>query len=560
MLTESFIASVLDTEKATTGAANKDIGILVHEYQPLSAIRTTFKKSVTKPNCLAISISHIFAAQAEKAVIHVYNRERGNQETIVPFPEKVTSLALIGHYEGAGILALGTAGGRVLLWELCTGRLVSTPPSHLQATTCLAVDPSFNFLLTGSPDASVHVWSITTLLSFSTPSAHDPSRPSPYSPLRTLSNHRAAITALITGHSSNSANVAISASEDNTCLVWDYHAGILLHTFILPNTPLCLALDPADRAFYAGYDDGSTQLINFYSYPSLSHQIYDPDLRSTPTQPTPEDRWSLPADVASAVLSLEISYDGAMLLSGHENGKIHTWDIAKGRYATQLADISSSVTNFRMLPPQGFCVPFVPRLKMLSVVKPRYESSLTGSNMSSVERGLSETYTITAQFASAIPLLSVTNDPMKSFDHALTHSSLPSDLLDEGLAQLIMISSTTEGPSGSSGRHEDMNAEEPGIATLKAQLRHARATSMAHAEHAVALSDELLRIQDAERRKRRMKKLGRIKRMNLEEERRKRAMAAVGRKQEGAMEVDKKEAEAEEAELSSSTEELTGTD
>ena len=433
---------------------------------------------------------------------------------------------------------------------------MSTPQSHLQATTCLAIDPSFNFLLTGSPDASVHVWCITTLLSFSTPSTHDPNRPSPYSPFRTLSNHRAAITALITGHSSSSANIAISASEDNTCLVWDYRAGILLHTFILPNTPLCLALDPADRALYAGYEDGSTQLINFYNYSSLSHQIYNPSLRSTPTQPMPEDRWSLPADVASAVLSLEISYDGTALLSGHENGKIHTWDIAKGHYATQLADISFRVTNLQMLPPQGFSVSLVPRLKMLNAVKPRYESSLTGSNILSMERSLSETYTITAQFPYAIPLPSATKNYMLSFDYALAHSSLPSDLLDKGLTQLAMFASTTNGPFRSS--NQPVDAEEFQIVTLKARLRHARATSMAHAEHAVALSNELSRIQNAERRKRRMKKLGRIKRMNMKEERRKWAMAAVAREQKVAMEIDKKEAE--EAGLSSSTEELTGSD
>ncbi|MCJ1395371.1 Pre-rRNA-processing protein ipi3 [Xylographa bjoerkii] len=558
MLTESCIASVLATEKASTCAANRDVGIYIHEYQPLPAVRSTFKKSSTKPNCLAVSTSHIFAAQAEKAVIHVYNRERGNQEAVVPFSEKVSSLALIGRYDGAGILALGTEGGRVLLWELCTGRLVSTPQSHLQATTCLAVDLSFNFLLTGSPDASVHVWSISTLLSFSTLSTHDSSRPSPYSPLRTLSNHRAAITALVTGHSSSNANIAVSASEDNTCLIWDYHAGVLLHTFMLPSTPLCLVLDPADRAFYAGYDDGSTQLIDFYKRPSLSHPIQDPDFRSTPTQPPPEDRWFLPADVASAVLSLEISYDGTTLLSGHENGKIQTWDIAKGRYATQLADISSGVTNLRVLPPQGFLIPFAPRLKILNIVKPRYESSWTGSNMSSMESGVPETYTFTAQFASAIPLPSPTNDPMISFHQALTHSSFPSGLLDEGLAQLATFSSTAKSPSGSSDRHDDMDAEAPEIARLKAQLRHARAISMAHAEHGVALGDELIRIQDAERRKRRMKKLGRIKRMGMEEERRKRVMAAVGGKQERAMEADKEAVE--DAELSISTEELTGSE
>ena len=363
---------------------------------------------------------------------------------------------------------------------------------------------------------------------------------------------------MVIGHSSNSVNVAISASQDNTCLVWDYHAGILLHTFILPYTPLCLALDPADRAFYVGYDNGSTQLINFYKHLLPSHQIYDPDFRSTPTQLMSEDRWSLPLDLASAVLCLEISYDGTALLSGHENGKIHTWDIPRGRYATQLADISACVTNLRMLPPKGFAVLDSPRLKTLNVVKPRYESSVIGNNLSSIGKGLSETYTITAQFSHAIPLPSATHDPMISFDHALTHTSLPSNVLDEGLAQLVIFSSTTKDPSSISAQHEDSNAEIPRIATLEAQLRHARATSLAHAEHAVALSDELSRAQGAERRKRRMKRLGRIKRMDLEEERRKRAMATVDREQQEAMDGEKRVVG--KAKLSSSTEELTNSD
>ena len=118
MLVESFIASVLGTEHANSGDATKDVGIYVHEYQPLPALRSIFKKSRTKPNCLAVSASHVFAAQAERAVVHVYNRERGTLEAIVPFPEKITSMTLVGRYYGAGILVLGTEGGRVLLWEV----------------------------------------------------------------------------------------------------------------------------------------------------------------------------------------------------------------------------------------------------------------------------------------------------------------------------------------------------------------------------------------------------------------------------------------------------------
>ena len=65
-------------------------------------------------NALAASSTHIFAAQADKAVVHVYSRERGNQEALISFPERIHSLALIGE----GVLVLGSAEGRVILWEV----------------------------------------------------------------------------------------------------------------------------------------------------------------------------------------------------------------------------------------------------------------------------------------------------------------------------------------------------------------------------------------------------------------------------------------------------------
>lgn len=122
MLIESFVASVSTPGKATAATPVKDAGIFLHEYQPLPALRTTFKKSSTPTNCLAVSASHIFAAQTEKAVVCVYSRERGNQEATVPFPERIHSVALAGDFDGAGVLLLGTEGGRVILWEVCCVR------------------------------------------------------------------------------------------------------------------------------------------------------------------------------------------------------------------------------------------------------------------------------------------------------------------------------------------------------------------------------------------------------------------------------------------------------
>lgn len=115
MLTESFIVSTLNPEKPSNSVSP---GVHLYEFQPLLALKYTFKKSSTSTNCLAVSPSHIFAAQADKAVIHVYSRERNNQEAVVPFPENIQSIVLAGASDGAGTLILGTEGGRVILWEV----------------------------------------------------------------------------------------------------------------------------------------------------------------------------------------------------------------------------------------------------------------------------------------------------------------------------------------------------------------------------------------------------------------------------------------------------------
>ena len=119
MLTETLILSTLSSNKSASSTSSRDVGIHLHTYQPLASPQHSFKKSSTTTNCLAASSSHIFAAQAEKAVVHVYSREHGNQDAVVPFPERIRSIALAGEYEeGTGSLVMGTEGGRILVWEV----------------------------------------------------------------------------------------------------------------------------------------------------------------------------------------------------------------------------------------------------------------------------------------------------------------------------------------------------------------------------------------------------------------------------------------------------------
>ena len=63
MLIEKFVASVASPEKTVPNSVYKDAGIFIHEFQPVAGLKATFKKSSTKQNCLAITPTHIFAAQ-----------------------------------------------------------------------------------------------------------------------------------------------------------------------------------------------------------------------------------------------------------------------------------------------------------------------------------------------------------------------------------------------------------------------------------------------------------------------------------------------------------------
>ena len=114
MLSEGFITSIRAQPKSADTGIVKDVGVYVHTIQPSPSIKATFKKSSTDPNCLAVSSTHIFAAQIDKAVVHIYSRDRGNQESLVSFPERIHSLVLVDD----GVLVLGTAEGRLIIWEV----------------------------------------------------------------------------------------------------------------------------------------------------------------------------------------------------------------------------------------------------------------------------------------------------------------------------------------------------------------------------------------------------------------------------------------------------------
>ncbi|KAL5353789.1 Pre-rRNA-processing protein ipi3 [Pseudogymnoascus australis] len=335
-LSEKFITSIRAAPKTANTAIAKDIGIYMHTLHPTYTIDSAFKKSSTLPRCLAVSSTHIYAAQADKAVVHIYSRARANQEALVSFPERIHSLALLHD----GLLALGTAEGRVILWEVMTGRQVSTPTSHLQPVTCLSGDATH--LVSGSADSKLYVWSVPALLSLASSGPHEP--------LRALSNHRAGVTDVVLGHGASGTNICVSASKDNTALVWNYQTGELLRTFLLPGTPTSLALDPCDRAVYIGFENGDVQAVELFVPKAGVNSLHDAEQQSTPIQVPPTPLSGAPAGLGE-VHCLGVSYDGTALVSGHASGKIAGWESGPGKFVGELGDVNAPVTNLVMLDP-----------------------------------------------------------------------------------------------------------------------------------------------------------------------------------------------------------------
>ncbi|KAK7946671.1 uncharacterized protein PG986_010992 [Apiospora aurea] len=349
MLTEKYFASISGPPIANNTAIAKDIGIYEHTLHPSHSTTSTFKKSSVPRNSLAVSETHVFAAQDDKSTVHVYSRAKGNQESTVTFQERIRSVAFCDD-----VLVLGTAEGRVIVWEICTGRQVTTPACHVQAVTCIASTPYH--LLTGSDDSDVHVWDLPRLLELDTTIEHEPEK--------TLSNHRAAVVSIAISQSTNAdTNMCVTAGKDRSCIIWNYQTGTALRTLLFPANPTSLCLDPCARAIYVSSDDGSIFAVDMFSEKAL---LGPQSIEAVSSVVQVASAFGSAPQEAGPASCLAVSYDGTALLSGHNKGQILRWDLSTRADSTQIANLNASISNLIFESP----LPRTKSTQVTTVVKP----------------------------------------------------------------------------------------------------------------------------------------------------------------------------------------------
>ncbi|KAL9111410.1 MAG: hypothetical protein Q9227_004087 [Pyrenula ochraceoflavens] len=410
MLKESFISACL-TSEVTNSSASKNDCIQEHEYQPQSVVRKGFKNSSSARNSVGVGRCHVFAAQAGKSTVHVYNRQSGKQEATVPFQQKLCSLVVTSG--GFPVVILGTESGSLILWE------VTTSAAHLHAVTCLALSPDNLFLVSASPDSACHLWSLERTLSFFSTSADGSELPAP---LSTFTGHRTEITSLVIPNSSPSDITVLSSSKDGTINKWEAITGHVISTTISPKSVACLALDPAARALYIGHGDGSISsqdLMVPNGASSNSASLTDLDIT--------KDNWASSEALDNCINAMGLTYDGTVLITGHENGRISSWSVTKRRLIKDIARHNHPVTNILMLLPSGL------RESSSnggdSIVKPQIELSQT--SMLGGGYGIPANYTLNAKI-SQVP--KTTSWP--TYWSAAVEDGWPEDFISEGARQI----------------------------------------------------------------------------------------------------------------------------
>ena len=295
----------------------------------------------------------------------------------------------------------------------------------------LAVLPGNNLILSGSADSNVHVWSLPQLVSFTPSQSQSSNDPAPNAPLRTFSNHRSGITALACGHSRSLSNFAVSASSDGTCYIWSIGDCQVLRTILFPSAPQCFAVDPVDRAVYAGSEDGSIQCLDFYNGLQKSQHIQS-SASSHAQQLHIKDSWSPASADFGSVECLTLSYDGTILLSGHVSGKILSWDIAKHRVQKMIADLGHPVTNISTQRPEGLPTKR-PHIEVKTVVKPKLDQSSSTQTSTS---GIPTDYSLQIQITSAKHSGLLTPPHELDFHNTISHPTFPKSLIDEAVLDL----------------------------------------------------------------------------------------------------------------------------
>ncbi|TPX48135.1 hypothetical protein SeMB42_g01765 [Synchytrium endobioticum] len=250
----------------------------------------------------------ILVALSDRPTLHYYPWTKHQPLIKMTLPERISAMIV----SNSGLFcAAGGESGKLYIWEITTGRLLSVIDAHYRAIRAIKFTIDDRCLVTAGDDALCHSWTLSALFTKSTKPTSD----------LTLTSHTLPITDIHLSLSLPPTTRAYTSSLDRTVKIWQISRKTLLSTVLFPNPILCITVDPTETRLFAASDSGAIYGVELY--PKQSDES-----RRTMRSEGIEDGGALVYNShTDKITGLALSFDSTLLISTSMDGTAIVWDV-----------------------------------------------------------------------------------------------------------------------------------------------------------------------------------------------------------------------------------------
>lgn len=335
-------------------------------FSYLASLHTTktfhqYRQSPSSPNAsVNLSIghgSHLLVALPEKPMLHVYLYGKESPEQFIPLPEILTCLTTYKDTNSSKptLLLGGSKTGKLYIWSLNSGLLLTVKQGHYQPLTHIATYSGF--IATGSEDSRVVIHSINSIFmkNLNDDSLND-------KPFSIITDHTLPITSLTFNKGLNNDVKLITSSMDSTVRIYSLTLSnkVNLVTNIVSEHPVTsVGLDPAFRTIYLGLSNGQIRSVPMFKTNPRTKVIeavgglgkivtLKPDVDLLDSFTCHQDTHNSSAEKDIAITQLKVSMDGTLLISGDKQGSLLVIDITTKQIRKKLKELVGEITNIEL--------------------------------------------------------------------------------------------------------------------------------------------------------------------------------------------------------------------
>ncbi|TDH69553.1 hypothetical protein CCR75_005024 [Bremia lactucae] len=245
-------------------------------------------------------------------------------------------------------LFVGAESGKVYIWDVKTGELVTVFDAHYKRVSDLSLTSDDSHLITAGEDALVHAWRLVDLLD-------EPDAASSFqqgaTPVVSFTDHVLPITSVHVGLGGVNARI-FTSSLDRMCKIWSLNSSQCLFSVSCPSYVTTCIADPMEQRLFMGCGNGQIYTVDLNAA-ATSVTAANARVASTSTDSAPWGPALLPDSFEGhecSITTLQIHASGVFLVSGDEAGVVHVWDSLSRQSLRNIKLFKGKVTALVLLP------------------------------------------------------------------------------------------------------------------------------------------------------------------------------------------------------------------